>query len=273
MLSLIQLVLLLIAPIMVGVITTWIIITSWKNAEVDFRIRRENISEMMNKKKFQIIIFIILNLVPLIFGLILFFILLTRNEVELDYQERAISLSTWIYFITATISMIAQTILISTFMKDFIKEKESSPQTSSQKLYNTLQNRNRERNVYSSSVVIYTIPQTISTFGLLIAILCLTYSGVLDNEPNQEDENGTSEIDENTGKQFEINEKNIDDVTLGTRIFLGLSMISVISGILPTLKKGPVMEKNVFRWRVALSVIGTIPCIIGFLIWVLLMGL
>ena len=262
----------LVLPLITGAIISLIIRISYKRGLDDYRMERKDVSEIIKNKRRFVIMFAISALVPAFYGMILIGILMSSGEVVEHYQERALDMVGWIVGIPVVISLVSQGILISYFMKDYLKEEEPDLR----KFYKERNYFNArygsKRSPYSLSVIIYMIPQTIATFGLLIAIFLVIFSSTLDGLPAEDDLNQTADPAGYGDGGFLIDEENIDAVVTGSWIFVGLSTLSILSAFLPMLIKGSIMEKRVFKWRIILGVAGTLPSIIGLLIWILMMA-
>ncbi len=259
-------------PLITGIIMSFIIWASFQRGLDEYRMERKDISEIVKNKRRYVIMFLLTAIVPAFYGIVPIAILISTGEIVEHYQERAVDMVGWVLGIPAVISLVSQGILISYFMKDYLKEEEPDfKELRKQGRYRS-SSYNRERYPFSSSLLIFTFPQTIATFGLFVAIFLLIFSSTLDGLPAEDDRNQTADPEGYGDGGFLIDEENIDAVVTGSWIFVGLSTLSILSAFLPMIIKGSIMEKRVFKWRVILGVAGTLPSIIGLMIWILMMA-
>ncbi|MEA3559258.1 MAG: hypothetical protein U9R75_08405 [Candidatus Thermoplasmatota archaeon] len=256
-------------PLITGVVMSFIIWASYQKGLDEYRMERKDIDDIAKKKRRYVMLFMLTAIVPAFYGIVLIWILSVTGNVAEPYQEKAVNMAGWVAGVPIVISLISQGVLISYFMKDYLKEEEPDFNEIYKQGSYRRSSYNRRRYPFSSSLVIFIIPQTIATLGLIVAILLLTFSSILDGSTG-DDLNQTADQGYGDGG-FLIDEENIDAVETGSWIFTGLSSLSLLSAVLPMFVKGSIMEKRVFKWRIILGVAGTLPSVIGLLIWILMM--
>jgi hypothetical protein len=261
------------AIFLVMLISLWV---SYSRYIDDVRENRGPVEEVGKAKKRKVMIFTFLLFTPMIYGMIVMGILLSRGGDPTEVQERVIDSGTWLLGASLCSALIAQGLLTTFTLKTYMKEREPTPEEIREAV-------NRQRNAplfarkaaakglpnpFGRTVVIFTIPNTVATYGLLVCLILLSVSGVLGGDAGEAAESGTG-FENQYGSS--IDEDNIENVEASAWGFTGLALVSVTSGILPLMVKGSVMEKKVFGWKITLSAAGTLPVIAGLMIMILSM--
>ncbi|MGA1848883.1 MAG: hypothetical protein ACMUHB_06045 [Thermoplasmatota archaeon] len=243
----------------------------------DLRENRGPVEEVRKAKRAKVIIFTFLLFTPVIYGMIVLGLLLSRSGDPTDVKERAIDSGTILLGASLCSALVAQGLLTTFSLKGYLKEREPTPEEISKALEKQrnapLFSRGRTvqgyPNPFGRTVVILTIPNTIATYGLLVCLMLLSVSGVLGGDAGEASETG-EEFENRYGSS--IDQDNIEQIEASAWGFAGLALVSVVSGILPLLKKGSIMEKKVIGWRIGLSAAGTLPVIAGLMIMILSMN-
>lgn len=238
-------------PILVGILASCIIWISYHKALDHFRERRIDVSRKMGMKRSHVIVLNSLALVPFFLGVVPLLLLAIDGEVTHPYQETVMSLVGYVICVPVSVSMISIAISASSFMKEHIggpgpehaqPEREAGPS-------NVMIH---EKSEFSKNTTMVFIPQTISSYAMLMAILLLTSSGIIQSESAGGGDRSIS-----------IDEENIGMVRIASWAFVALSSLSLPGSFLPALKKGSVRNNDVFFKRLALAVAGTMPSILG----------
>lgn len=262
------------AIFLVMAISLWV---SYSRYLDDLRESRGPVEEVGKAKRGKVIIFTSLLFTPVIYGMIVIGLLLSQSGDPTDIQERAIDSGTWLLGASLCSALVAQGLLTTFSLKAYMKEREPTPEELREAM-------DRQRNAtffarkaavqglpnpFGRTVVVLTIPNTVATYGLLMCLMLLSVSGVLGGDAGESAESG--EEFENQYRSS-IDTDNIHSIEASAWGYAGLALVSVASGILPLFKKGSIMEKKVFGWRIALSAAGTLPVIAGLMIMILSMN-
>lgn len=110
-------------------------------------------------------------------------------------------------------------------------------------------------------------PHSISVFAFLLAILIITFSGIVGNESSSSE--GT-EVDETV--DHPINATHTEEVRTSSYVMIISALFTLIAAIfLPRIKKGSLSDQKVFITRVVLVFFSQFPMVIGLVIsWILI---
>ncbi|MDG6224464.1 MAG: hypothetical protein QCI82_03020 [Candidatus Thermoplasmatota archaeon] len=247
-------------PIIVGLLASCIIWISYHKALDHFRERRIDVSQKMGMKRSHVIVLNSLALVPFFLGVVPLLMLAIDGEVIHPYQETVMSLVGYVICVPVSVSMVSMAISASSFMNEHIsgpRPEHAQPE----KQVGPYIEMVHERSEFSRSTIMVSIPQTISTYAMLMAIFLLVSSGIIQGKSA-----------EGGDRSISIDEGNIGMVRIASWAFVALSSLSLPGSFLPLLIKGSVMNNHVFFKRLSLAVTGTMPSILGMVLMIISMS-
>ena len=263
----------IIIPLIMAIIVGKLIISKY-NGTLD-KIRQSTVEDIdFSKKKIKLMILLSYLLIPLIFCVAVYTIFIIQTPSLDNIQERVIRIGIYIIVPSAVVSIIAMGFAISNAVCEFPFDPEID--YTGLNLKNPISFKERKRNqikianakktqTFDKHLLLSALPMTIAVYAIIINYLLFSYSGILGQEEKVESDEYHGDEDESP-YAIEINETNINDVERGGWIFIACVIPTALSGFLPLKIKGDIKDRRIFTKKIIVSVIGTLPTIIGVII-------
>ena len=216
--------------------------------------------EKMKKNRTKVFILGAGTILPsLIYGILFTVLSQTMVEDPMGYEENVIGYAVIALSVGAVVSIVAQTIWARIALPDVVNDEIIDFEKITGKKRGSRLSRSDQRKIqkmmwdkttYSKHLVIETIPHTVAIYSLLIGVLVIT----MVNSANGDVES-----------TYAITKENANSVNRAIIIFSVTCLPAVVSGFLPNIVEGN--DKKTFFRRIVLSVIPTIPAIVGLFIF------
>ena len=244
----------------------------------ELRMRKLDISELRSSKRAKLVIISFMFIVPVIYGLISYVLIMMNLDGIIPVQQRALDSGVRVLSSSLVIGLISTGSLIHLFLRDYLGERERTSEEMANWAkrqrtlgpFGSLKDREGFKNPYMNMTILMQIPHTIAIYGLMILLLTMSFSGMMGGDGGNID--NANDTREGTG-EYSIDLHNIERVESSSWIYVGLSLLSVSSGFLPYLRKGSFTERKIFLARAGLSFAGTTPVIAGFMLMIIAFSL
>ncbi len=253
-----------IVPLLVAVVMGLLIYTEYNEAFSFMDLGFEEILEIKKKKRPQLIILISLMFVNVVYCYFLLMMVSILVPSPNGVQERAVTIAMVLMGSGAILSTIAMKWAIARVVKEIVPEPVVDYKGKAQKEIEKLV----RENLFGRRLMEVVIPQTLATYGLIIAIMILLFcmAGKVEGGGGiVEGGNGTVVT---APEDPLINSENIDDLEF-VGILIAFSYIpSMVTGLIPKWIKGDPRSQSVVIKKAVFGVMGSLPTLICFSIFV-----
>ncbi len=217
----------------------------------------EEILEIRKKKRPRFLILISLMFINVVYCLVFIVLIFAMVPSPDNVQERAIIIAIALMGSGAILSTIAMKWAITRVAREMVHDPDIDYKGKTRKQINEL----RKEDLFGRRLIEVVMPHTLAVYGMFIAVMILTFCMA----GTAEGGNGT---DPESLEEPTINAGNIDDVEV-VGLLIAFSYIpSMMTGIIPKWVKGDIRSGSVFARKLIFGMLGSLPTVISFSIFI-----
>ena len=233
-------------PLLVAAVMALLLYAEYSGSYAYLDGEYSEVQKIRRKKRPRFLILISLLFVNVVYCILFIFLVSSMVPSPTNVQERAITIAMILLGSGSILSIIAMKWAISRVVKEMINDPDIDYRGKSREEVKKL----RKEDLFSRRLLEVVIPQTLATYGFMIAVLilvqCMGSSG-----------------------DVAINEGNIDNIEF-VGLLVAFSYIpSMIGGLIPRWIRGDIKSGRVLFKRTFLGFLGTMPTVVSFLIFAL----